>query len=173
MPNNDAADPRLANGEGRSAGSSSLVGVAQEGGAAPEGGSGAAAGSAIETGEGKSSKPNKRIRATKTQNRPGVLRVKEYPITEDTLDNIGTLRVSAAFWFAIGSLALGFALSAWQSLELADGSVTDATKASWTAYRNMGAAAAVIAYVAGVFYFLKGKSVIQFVKDNTIHDPLD
>lgn len=117
--------------------------------------------------------PIKKIKATKTQNRPGVLRVKEYPITEDTLENIGTLRVSAAFWFAIGSLALGFVLSAWQSLSLGGDEVSETAKATWTTYRNIGGAIALIAYGAGLFYFCKGKSVIKFVKDNTIHDPLD
>jgi hypothetical protein len=140
---------------GSSAGSSTGAGVGQVAGR-----SSSAAG------------PTKRIRNTKTQHRPGVLRVKEYPVTEQVLDNIGTLRLSAAFWCAVGSLALGFALSCWQSLSLAS-AVDEATKAAWKVYRNVGFGIALIAYLAAVFYFFKGKSVIQYVRENTVHDPVD
>jgi hypothetical protein len=98
--------------------------------------------------------------------------VKEYPVTEQTLNSIGTLRISAAFWFAVGSLAFGFALSCWQSLSLAS-DVDAATKATWVVYRNVGFAAAAISYLAGGFYFFKGKGVIDYVKENTTHDPVD
>lgn len=117
--------------------------------------------------------PTRKIRSTKTHNRPGRRVVKEYPITEDVLNNIGTLRTSAAFWAAVGSLALGFALSAWMSLSLAGSGVTDAVKATWTAYRNISFIFAVFSYGSAAAYFLKGKSVIRYVKDSTEHDELD
>jgi hypothetical protein len=162
---NSNPEPQIAAGVGHTVGTSTVNGVGQ------------AVGSSAGTGVGASAPadtpPAKRIRSTKTKHRPGVLQLKEYPITEDTLDNIGTLRVSAAFWFAVGSLALGFALSAWQSHALAGNDVDAAAKATWAAYRTIGVVVAVVSYVAGGFYFWKGKSVIQFVKDNTTHDPID
>jgi hypothetical protein len=115
----------------------------------------------------------RKIRSTKTHNLPGKRVVKEYPITEDVLNNIGTLRASAAFWAAVGSLALGFALSAWMSLSLAGSGVDAATTAAWRAYRNLSGVFALFSYAAATFYFFKGKSVIQYVKDSTTHDPMD
>lgn len=112
------------------------------------------------------------IRATKTRHRPGVLSLKEYPITEDTLNNIGTLRLSAAFWFSVGSLALGFALSSLQSLFFT-GNVSDTARAVWITITIITGIIALIAYAAGGFYFFRGQSVIQFVKDNTSHDPVE
>lgn len=96
--------------------------------------------------------------------------MKEYILTEDTLDNIGTLRTSAAFWSAVGSIGLGFVLSTFQSLSLAGDAVVPATTATWEAYRNMGAFLTVVSYAAALFYFCKGKSVLKHVKDNTTHD---
>ena len=96
--------------------------------------------------------------------------MKEYPITEDVLNNIGTLRASAAFWAAVGSLALGFALSAWMSIELAGDDVNATAKASWYAYRNLSFALAAFSYLSAGFYFIRGKSVIKYVKESTEHD---
>ena len=112
-------------------------------------------------------------RSTKTQHRPGVLRLKEYPITEDTLDNIGTLRVSAAFWFAVGSLALGFALGSIPALVMAPKDVPTTAFAVSCSLAIMAGVVAVVAYGAGTFYYKKGQSVVQFVKDSTVHDPID
>jgi hypothetical protein len=116
-----------------------------------------------------SAKP-RRLRTSRNKNIPGVYSVKEYILTEDTLDNIGTLRSSAAFWSAIGSIGLGFVLSAVQSLSLAGETVDAATKASWTAYWQLGLFVTVVSYSAAVFYFCKGKSVLQHVKENTTHE---
>ena len=82
-----------------------------------------------------------------TSHVPGKRVMKEYPITEETLDNIGTLRTSASACFAIGSLALGFALSNVQSIALATG-VSPVIVATWTAYGWASAIVAVAAYIA-------------------------
>lgn len=137
------------------------------GGSAPGGDGGKAGGLAA----GEPTTPRiKRIRASKNKPRPGVYSVKEYPITEDTLDRIGTLRTSVAFWSAVGSLGLGFVLSTWQSLSLAgDGAKQEAISA-WWAYVKAGAFITLVSYAAAIYYHCKGKSVLQFVKDNTTHD---
>lgn len=114
--------------------------------------------------------PRRRIRSSKNKPIPGVYSVKEYILTEDTLDNIGTLRASAAFWSAIGSIGLGFVLSALQSLSLAGNTVDPAAKASWEAYWQIGAFVTAVSYGAAFFYFMKGKSVLKQVKDNTTHE---
>lgn len=99
--------------------------------------------------------------------------MKEYPVAEDRLDNIGALRTSAAFWVGVGSLAFGFSLSCWQSLSLAGNDVTETARATWTVYRNVGFVVAIASYIAGAFYFLKGNSAIKFIKDHTTHDPVE
>ena len=118
-------------------------------------------------------KSPKTIRSTNTRHRPRVLSVKEYPLAEDRLDNIGTLRGSSAFWAAIGSLGLGFVLSTWQALSLAGSDVPADTVAAWRAYLKASIFVTVVAYSAAIFYYFKGKSVLQYVKDNTTHDELD
>jgi len=97
--------------------------------------------------------------------------VKEYPVAEDRLDNIGTLRTSASFWLAVGSLAAGFALSCWQSLALGGRDVSETATATWTVYRNVSGVVSLCAYVAGIYYFRKGSAVIRFIKEHTVHDP--
>ena len=105
-----------------------------------------------------------------TEHTPGRRTMKEYPITEETLDNIGTLRTSSSLCFAIGSLALGFTLSSAQSLSLAGTGVSEAIAATWTAYTWAGGIVAFGAYIAGGVFFLKGGSVLRKVKDETRHD---
>lgn len=113
---------------------------------------------------------SRKIRSTKTKHMPGVLSVKEYPVAEDRLDNIGAMRTSAAFWIAVGSLALGFALSCWQSLSLAGNDVPATSKVAWTVYRNVGFFIAVVAYGAGWYYFRRGNNAVKFIKEHTTHD---
>lgn len=96
--------------------------------------------------------------------------VKEYPITEDRLDNIGNLRLSSALFSSAGSLGLGFVISTMQSLSLAGGSVDVATKATWTAWCWSVGFFTIVAYAAAAFYFIKGKSAVDYVKENTVHD---
>jgi hypothetical protein len=98
--------------------------------------------------------------------------VKEYPVTEQVLDNIGTLRFSCAFFAAIGSLALGFALSCWQSIDLASGEAA-ATLATWTVYMNVGFFIAGVSYLAALIYYFKSESVIEYVKKHTVHDTVE
>ena len=74
---------------------------------------------------------------------------------------------------AIGSLGLGFVLSTWQALSLAGSDVPADTVAAWRAYLKASIFVTVVAYSAAIFYYFKGKSVLQYVKDNTTHDELD
>lgn len=99
--------------------------------------------------------------------------MKEYAVTEDVLNNMGSLCVSATLWAAVGSLALGFALSAWVSLDLAGTDVDAAARLSWEAYRNIGFIAALCAYNAAAYYAVRGKSVIEHVKEGTVPDEVD
>ena len=149
-----------------------LAGVAPGAGQAT-GGSGVDGGQAAGGGllAGEPATPRaKRIRASKAKPRPGVYSVKEYPITEDTLDRIGTLRTSVAFWSAVGSLGLGFVLSTWQSLSLTGDGAKQEAVAAWWAYVKAGGFITAVSYAAAIYYHCKGKSVLQFVKDNTTHD---
>ena len=94
--------------------------------------------------------------------------MKEYPITEETLDIIGTLRTSAAACFAIGSLALGFTISNFQSIAFATG-VKPEVAATWHAYGMIGIVVAVGSYIAGIIFFCKGRSVLKKIKEETTH----
>lgn len=122
---------------------------------------------------GGEAKPKPKIRSTGTKHRPGRLYMKEYPVTEATLDHIGTLRLSAAFWFSLGSLTLGVTLSTVLSLSLAGPEASEAAKATWTSMAWLTGAVTLIAYIAGAFYFFTGKGVVDYVKENTVHDPID
>jgi len=103
-----------------------------------------------------------------TSHVPGKRVMKEYPITEETLDNIGTLRTSASACFAIGSLALGFAISNCQSIALATG-VSPVIVATWTAYGQLSGIVAVATYIAGGIFFWKGHGVLKRIKQETTH----
>lgn len=102
---------------------------------------------------------------------PGIRTIKEYPVTEETLDTIATLRTSATVCFAVGSLTAGFALSCWQALSMGEGTVAPAVAATWSAYRWSAVVVTLIAYVGGFIFWAKGGSVIQTIKDNTTHAP--
>lgn len=118
-----------------------------------------------------SSKGDKpKIRSSKSKPKPGIYSVKEYILTEDTLENIGTLRTSVTFWSSVGSLALGFVLSTGQSLTLAADEADVATNAAWCAFFTVGLFVMIASYSAAIWYFCKGKSVLQFVKDHTTHE---
>jgi len=97
--------------------------------------------------------------------------MKEYPVTEETMDTIATLKTASTVCFAIGSLAAGFALSCWQALSMGEATITPAIAASWSAYRWSASIAAAASYIGGVIFWLKGGSVIQSVKDSTSHGP--
>jgi hypothetical protein len=114
-------------------------------------------------------KPPAKPRYSRTKNKPGIFSVKEYPISEDKLDSLSTVRASSAFWTGVGSLALGFALSTCQSLGVAGADVTPEASATWAAYATAGFIVAGVCYGAAVIYYCKTKSMLQFIKDNTVH----
>ena len=92
-------------------------------------------------------------------------------MTEETLDTIATLKTSATACFAIGSLALGFALSCWQALSLGGSSIPPDVAATWSAYRWSSTLITALSYIGGGLFWCKGGSVIQTIKDSTTHAP--
>ena len=96
--------------------------------------------------------------------------MKEYPITEETFDMIGTLRNSASVFFSIGSLAFGIAISTLQALSFADSKVGIDVVAMWKACGWAASAVSVGAYIAGIIFYAKGSSVMARVKSETVHD---
>lgn len=96
--------------------------------------------------------------------------MKEYPITEETLDNIGVLQTSAASALAVGSLSLGFALSTWQALSLAGDTIPSDIKATWIAYQTAGLILTIGAYFVGLCFYWKKSTVLRKIKHETTHE---
>lgn len=153
---------------------SSAVGGSAAGGSAsalPAEAAGAGSMSPAQAGAYPEPKKRRAQKGSSTDHLPGKRTMKEYPVTEETFDTIGVLRTSAALGFSFGSLCLGFALSSWQAVSMADPTtVAPATIASWTAYGWSALIGAVIFYAGGIVYAFKGGSVVQKVKDGTSHD---
>jgi hypothetical protein len=101
---------------------------------------------------------------------PGRRAMKEYPITEETLDNIGVLKTAAAFCFSSSALLVGFAASDFQSLAMAGGTVSDAVWSMWMTIAIITSFLAVGLGAAGILFHRKEGGTIARIKQETTHE---
>lgn len=111
----------------------------------------------------------KSIKQTTTIIQKGVLVMKEYPITEETLNAIGSNRANSAFWCAVGSLCLGTCLSIVLSVSLAGNSVDAVTVAVWKTIGWLSFIATLITYGAAWRHYRASESLVDYIKRNTVH----
>jgi hypothetical protein len=109
-----------------------------------------------------------RARRATTNIRPNVGKreVKEYPLTESDIENLGLTKGGATFFFSVGSLLLGFVLNR----------IKDAS--SWDAFANgmsspvsaFAVGAAAVCYLVGAYLWFRNGSTIRRIKQEMKFD---
>jgi hypothetical protein len=92
--------------------------------------------------------------------------VRDYPVTEDELDNLFKAGMFAAFLFFLGTSALGFSISLFKDLSLAADAPKDAV-VFWSTVRWVLAVFGLCAYAYGAFEFYRSRNHISRIKAQT------
>lgn len=121
-------------------------------------------------GGGRDKKPPRKPKRTSLDRIPGRRPMREYPLTEDDLDTIGLLQGAAAISFGASGTCFGLFLSVRMAVDFAGNGVS-ATKISWWAGLSAGALIVAAAlFVAGWLLRGQGKTRINRIKQETVHD---
>jgi hypothetical protein len=108
-------------------------------------------------------------KGSSTNHIPGKREMKEYPITEETLDSIAVMKRSSAGCYSAASLFFGLAISSAQSLCFAGKDVSAAMWGAWIAIGIISAIAAFGGVLAARWFDGREKNALQKIKDETTH----
>ena len=95
--------------------------------------------------------------------------MKVYPINEDQLAQLGTLRGLGGICFTLAGAAFGFALNVYKDLQI-QGQIPAEVLAYWSAIRDVSFFAAIVLAIIGVFFFGKGYWRLHQIKGATKFD---
>lgn len=159
--------PQIVEAVGHAAGTSSASGAGQTVAGAPNVAGGGAAGVPVENAPTPQRRKQKR---TSLDRIPGRRPMKEYPLTEDDLDTIGLLQGSATIAFGAAGTCFGLFLSVRMAIDFAGSGISQRTMGWWAGLAFGALAAAILLAAAGFFLRYKGRTRINRIKQDTIHD---
>jgi hypothetical protein len=100
--------------------------------------------------------------------RRGSRPMKEYYIYDTEFRELKRTGAIATILFALGSACMGFVVSAYVGLSLAE-KIPDDVKTQWTVYKDLGFVATLIFYFLGVLESLVGYNQVERIKAETSH----
>ena len=95
--------------------------------------------------------------------------LKVYPINEDQLAQLGTLKGLSGLCFTLAGAAFGFAINIYKDLNI-QGQIPKEVLAYWSAVRDFSFGAAIILALVGVGLFLFGHHRLSQIKKKTTFD---
>lgn len=103
----------------------------------------------------------------------GKRRVTVYTLAEDTLENLGTLQLTASLCFAMALALLSFSAGAFMSISLAGTAAPESAVATWTALKWTTMLFGVFFLIVSVASQIRHSQKWNKIKTETIHDEVD
>lgn len=101
---------------------------------------------------------------------PGRRSVKEYAVSEETLDSMGTASTSSSIYLTIASVAAGYAGSIYLSIFTATSLLPESNAIRLELMMNFSIIISVIFFFLAAISIFKQKGIIKRIKRETIHD---
>jgi len=100
----------------------------------------------------------------------GKRRVTVYTLAEDTLENLGTLQLTASLCLALGLALLSFSAGAFMSISLAGTAAPSSAVATWDALKWTTMLFGFFFLVVSIVSQVRHKQKWNKIKTETIHD---
>lgn len=92
--------------------------------------------------------------------------MKVYPINEDQLAQLGTLKGLSGISFTLAGAAIGFAAGIYKDLQI-QGSVPSEVLGYWTAIRNVSLGVGIVLGIVGAIFFVWNVVRLSQIKGRT------
>lgn len=101
---------------------------------------------------------------------PGRRSVKEYAVSEETLDMMGSVSTGSSIFLTFASASAGYAGSVYLSLSTAPSNISDIEHVKLDLMMKGACGVAVFCFFCAAIFIFKQKGIIKRIKHETIHD---